>query len=573
MTGVQTCALPICMTKGEWPPGVQHQWGDDINWADVLWFPTGGGKTEAYLGLVSCAILYDRLRGKDLGLTAWLRFPLRMLSIQQLQRAMGMIWETEQERQSLLGEKSSSSDPVQLGYFVGGSTTPNQLNDFFFQQHPDSPSCENYRVVPDCPCCGGENTVNVIPDKENARLRHKCSDCDNELPLLVSDSEVYRFLPSLIIGTIDKMATIGLQRSFGILWAGPKWSCPKHGYSFGEYCNVYPCDINKKLRKAITPYDSSPTFHIQDELHLLQEELGAFAGHYETLTRFCEQEASGHPAKIIAATATIEGFEHQAKNLYGVKGSRRVPGRGYVRHESFYATLERDPDHLEHKKTARVFVAFRPPGGNVSDAAATCTRILHETIVSMINNPFGSLAAIPDVKDEKKFRELLYYYSATLTYVRSLQGGTRVKDLLHSTSDSVHRGHREMNIKYLSGRSSSGEVSDVIHRVDRSPEWEDPTHLDSIVATNMISHGVDLERINLMVMDSFPAETLEYIQASSRNGRKKVGLVAVVLPNYNLRAASIYNRFKEYHQHLDRMVSPVPVNRFAKYAKIGRAHV
>jgi hypothetical protein len=362
------------------------------------------------------------------------------------------------------------------------------------------------------------------------------------------------------------MATIGLQHSFGILWAGPKWQCPKHGYSFGRYCGIFGCDIPNKQRQKLTPYDPSPTFHIQDELHLLQEELGTFAGHYETLTRFCEQKAGGRPAKIVAATATIEGFEHQVRHLYGVIGSRRFPGRGYKRHESFYATLEKAPDNPQSPKTARVFVAFRPPGGNASEAAAACARILHESIVYMIKNPYGCLAAVPTIKDEKKFRDLLYYYSATLTYVGSLQGGTRVKDLLHQASDAVHGGLRDMNIEYLSSRSSSGEVSDVIHRVDQAPEWEDPSHLDSIIATNMISHGVDLERINLMVMDRFPAETSEYIQASSRSGRKKVGLVTVILPGYNLRAVSIYNRFKEYHQHLDRMVSPVPVNRFAKYA-------
>ncbi len=567
ITQLPTLILREGVSEGEWPEGIRHNWDDDLNWADVLWFPTGGGKTEAYLGLISCAILYDRLRGKDLGITAWLRFPLRMLSVQQLQRAMGMIWETERERKNLLGEKAKQSDPVLLGYFVGSTTTPNDLNDFFFQKHPDAASCENYRVVPDCPNCKGKNTVIATPDKQNFRLRHICSSCGTELPLVVTDSEVYRFLPSLLIGTVDKMATIGLQKSFGILWAGPKWCCPKHGYSFGEYCGVFGCEIRKKKdRKNITPYDPSPTFHIQDELHLLQEELGTFAGHYETLTRFCEKEAGGHPAKIIAATATIEGFEHQAKHLYGVSGSRRFPSRGYIRHESFYATLEPDPENPEEPKTARVYVAFRPPGGNPSDAAAECAKIIHETIVSMIKNPFGVLAALSFVKDEKELRELLYYYSATLTYVGSLQGGTRIKDLLHSNSDTVHRGLRDMNIEYLSGRSSSGEVSEVIHRVDQPPKWEDPTHLDSIVATNMISHGVDLERFNLMVMDRFPAETSEYIQASSRSGRKKVGLVAVVLPNYNLRAASIYNRFKEYHEHLDRMVSPVPLNRFAKFA-------
>ena len=125
---------------------------------------------------------------------------------------------------------------------------------------------------------------------------------------------------------------------------------------------------------------------------------------------------------------------------------------------------------------------------------------------------------------------------------------------------------RDLNIEYLSSRSSSGEVSSVIHRMEQPPLWEDREYLDAVVATNMISHGVDLERINFMIMDKFPAETAEYIQASSRSGRKKIGLVTVVLPAYDLRAASIYHRFREYHQHLDRLVSPVPVNRFAKFA-------
>jgi hypothetical protein len=112
-------------------------------------------------------------------------------------------------------------------------------------------------------------------------------------------------------------------------------------------------------------------------------------------------------------------------------------------------------------------------------------------------------------------------------------------------------------------------VANLVHRVEAPPEWESPEFLDAVVATNMISHGVDLERINLMVMDGVPDQTAEYIQASSRSGRKHVGLVVVALPAYSLRATSIYHRFLEYHEHLERMVSPVPVNRFAKYA-VGR---
>lgn len=564
--------LPVLVLRegiadGEWPAGVQHSWPEDLEWGDVLWFPTGGGKTEAYLGLVCCAMLYDRLRGKTLGMTAWLRFPLRMLSVQQLQRAMRMIWEAEKERQALLGDAAAESDPLRLGYFVGGTTTPNRLDDDFFRKHPDEASCEIFRVVPDCPACGGEGTVQVVRDPEARRLRHMCAACSSQLPLMVADEEVYRYLPALLVGTIDKMATVGLQPLFGILWAGPKWRCPKHGYGFGKYC-LWGCEVKEKDRRPVVAYDSAPTFHIQDELHLLQEELGAFAGHYETLTRHCERVVGSNSAKIVAATATIEGFEHQVRHLYGTKGARRFPRRGYKRHESFYAALEKDPDDPEKPKVARVFISFRPPSGSPSDAAGRCAKILHEAICSMLKDPYGGLAAVPTLPpgDLDALRDLLFYYTATLTYVGSLSGGTRVKDMLQGVAQSVYPGIRDLNVEYLSSRSSTGEVSQVIHRMDQPPSWEDPQHLDSIVATNMISHGVDLERINLMVMDKFPAETAEYIQASSRSGRKKVGLIAVILPSFNLRAVSIYHRFKEYHQHLDRMVSPVPVNRFAKYA-------
>lgn len=573
VTQLPSVVLREGKTEGEWPEGVKRTWEDDFDWADVLWFPTGGGKTEAYLGLVSCAILYDRLRGKKFGLTAWLRFPLRMLSVQQLQRAMKMVWETEKERQSLVGAGEDGGDPVRLGYFVGAATTPNQLDTKFFERHADSTSCEHFRVVPDCPACESEDTIHAVPDPEKVRLRFVCRSCGIEIPLLVSDSEIYRYLPSLIVGTVDKMATVGLQRRFGILWAGPRWKCPEHGYSFGEHCEVYKCEATKgkgkgrgkRTKLPMVPYDPSPTFHVQDELHLLQEELGAFAGHYETLTRFCEETAGGKPAKVLAATATIEGYEHQARHLYGVLGARRFPGRGYRRHESFYVTPESDPDS-PGDKIARYFIAFRPPTGSTSDIAGQVALIFHEEIAKWIRNPYEGFAALPFLSSVDDLRNLIHYYSATLTYVNSLPSGTRIKDLLGRAAQEVHKGLRELNVEYLSGRSSSGEVSTVIHRMEQPPGWEDQSYLDAIVATSMISHGVDLERINLMVMDKFPAETAEYIQASSRSGRKKIGLVAVVLPGWNLRAASIYHRFREYHQHLDRMVSPVPVNRFAKYA-------
>ncbi|MFZ5898176.1 MAG: helicase C-terminal domain-containing protein [Bacillota bacterium] len=560
VTQLPALALRAGHTEGEWPEGVKRSWNDHLDTADVLWFPTGGGKTEAYLGLISCAILYDRLRGKKLGVTAWLRLPLRMLSLQQLQRAMHMIWETEKERRELLGEKAYDSDPIRLGYFVGNPPTPNILWPGDMDKYKDPATLEPLRVVPDCPNCG-KSMVEVQPDPLRLRFRHVCTNCQTELPLVVTDSEVYRYLPALLVGTVDKMATVGLQYLFGILWAGPRWRCPVHGYGYGEYC-VKDCTAN---RQPVEPLDPAPSLHIQDELHLLQEELGAFAGHYETLIRFCEEKASRLPAKVVAATATIEGFEYQVRHLYGVKRARRFPGRGYQLYENFYITPERDPES-DQPKVQRIFVAFRPSSGNAADAAARCAQILHEAIAGMIRNPYQALAAIPGLHSVEEFQKLLFYYSATLTYVGNLQAGTRVRDYLQEAGSEVFEGLRDLNVEYLNSRSTSGQVAEVIHRMEQPPTWEDCNHLDAVVATSMISHGVDLERINLMIMDRFPAEIAEYIQASSRSGRKKVGLVTVVLPGYSLRAISIYNRFKEFHAHLNRMVTPVPVNRFAKYA-------
>jgi len=568
VTQLPALALRENISGGEYPAGVKRDWSDALEWGDVLWFRTGGGKTEAYLGLSCCAILHDRLRGKNFGMTAWLRFPLRMLSIQQLQRAMRMIWETELERKSLLGAAASKSDPIRLGYFVGATTTPNSLSEEILQKYNSPESLERLRIVADCPACGRQGTVKVTADLKAIRFRHTCDKCSAELPLDISDDEVYRNLPTLVVGTIDKMASVGQQQKFGMLWGGARWRCPTHGYAFGEYCSAFGCKLDKKTRTKVTPYDPAPALHIQDELHLLQEELGAFAGHYETLIRYCETELSRRPSKVVAATATIEGFERQVQHLYGVKAARRFPGRGYDRMLSFYA----EPDYAEDKtpKTARIFVAFKSASMSQADASAFCTQILHEEISRLFDNPASALALLKDAQADADVATLLNYYSTTLNYVGSLARGSRVNEALQQSAAKIRLGlaavSRDLSVDYHSSRSTSAEVANLVHRVENPPKWDDAAFLDALVATNMISHGVDLERVNLMTMDGVPEETAEYIQASSRSGRKHVGLVVVVLAGYSLRATSIYHRFMEYHQHLDRMVSPVPVNRFAKYA-------
>jgi Helicase conserved C-terminal domain len=565
------------IVSGEWPSGTVRNWDDVLNWADVLWFPTGGGKTEAYLGLISCAALYDRLRGKSFGVTAWLRFPLRMLSVQQLQRAVRVVWETEQERRAMQGS-DAHSDPISLGYFVGPST-PNYLKygQWSIDRLENDPELrQKLLLVSNCPGCGGTNTVQIVVDRDRQRIRHVCSHCNQHLPVYVSDDEVYRFLPTVIVGTIDKMASVAYRPHFPMIWGAAAWRCPEHeehGFGIGDWC-IEKCPTNPGMgrrarrRTAVTPYDPAPALHIQDELHLLQQELGAFAGHYETLIRSCEEHVGTRPPKTIAATATIEGFEHQIRQIYGVPYARRFPTRGYDLFQTFYTSADVDTDTSDQRvKTARVYVAFRPPHLHAADAASLCVRYLHEELNRLYANPYDAAAWLPTARTEEAVRALLYFYTTTLTYVGSKSRGLRIRQALDKDAGRLRPGNaRDLNTEFLSGDSTLSVIAEVVRRVEDPPRWDEENYLDATVATSVISHGVDVERFNLMVMDGIPEETADYIQASSRSGRRHVGLVIATLASYSLRASSIYHRFPEYHRHLERLISPVSVNRFAKFA-------
>ncbi|MEI8166704.1 MAG: hypothetical protein WCG26_09995, partial [Chloroflexales bacterium] len=349
------------------------RWAALLDRADVLWFPTGGGKTEAYLGLIVCAILYDRLRGKMGGVTAWLRFPLRMLSVQQVQRASAVIWETEQERVALeVTGGRPLGDPIALGYLVGKDLTPNSLRvgdpQWPLDQIAHDPTLrERVHLIRHCPACRGTGTVTVDVDVPLARIQQRCTACGAVLPVYVSDNEILRFLPALVIGTVDKIASVAYRATLAMLWAGPVWRCPVpgHGYGAGRWCSVPDCPTNPtgtrvpRTRPPVQIHDPAPALIVQDELHLIEQELGAFAGHYETMVRGEAAQHSGLPPKIVAATATIAGLDHQARQLYGVRGALRFPGRDRQRDETCYTTVPHDVGG--HPHSARILVGFQPP--------------------------------------------------------------------------------------------------------------------------------------------------------------------------------------------------------------------
>jgi hypothetical protein len=558
------------------------RWAALLDRADVLWFPTGGGKTEAYLGLIVCAILYDRLRGKMGGVTAWLRFPLRMLSVQQVQRASAVIWEAEQERVALeVTGGRPLGDPIALGYLVGKELTPNALRvgdpQWPLDQIAHDPTLrERVHLIRHCPACRGTGTVTVDVDVPLARIQQRCTACGAVLPVYVSDNEILRFLPALVIGTVDKIASVAYRATLAMLWAGPVWRCPVpgHGYGAGRWCSVPDCPTNPtgtrvpRTRPPVQIHDPAPALIVQDELHLIEQELGAFAGHYETMVRGEAAQHSGLPPKIVAATATIAGLDHQARQLYGVRGALRFPGRDRQRDETCYTTVPHDVGG--HPHSARILVGFQPPHLTPVDAAVLCATTLHAIIATLHQNPYGAIAAagLSDARSADAVAALLHRYDTSVTYVGTKQSGTRITEALERapTGREPAGSPSELTVRLLTGASPFGEIASTIDELESAPPWADPAHLDAVVATSVISHGVDIARLNLMIIDAIPGDMAEYVQASSRVGRRHLGLVVAVLPPSALRATSLYHRWREIHAHLDQLITPVAINRFARAA-------
>ncbi|MFH0958577.1 MAG: hypothetical protein V1897_07710, partial [Pseudomonadota bacterium] len=294
-----------------------------LNEVGVLWFPTGGGKTESYLGLIATALVYDRLRGKNSGVCAWMRFPLRMLSLQQLERLAKVIAVLNEMRSEC--PRISSGDPFAIGYYVGESVTPNSINkDKMRELETNISARENLRLIRKCPFCGGAVNIEVI--RSSWRVAHVCANSQcfsntseslgfykGSLPLCVVDSEIYRYLPSVLVGTVDKLAIIARNQHFAQIIRGAHQKCPIHGYTSYNKCIVEGnwganCSKTKRdLLKVPLFKDPGISLLIQDELHLLRAELGVFNGHYEGLLRYLGEKTYMRP-KILAATATIEAY-------------------------------------------------------------------------------------------------------------------------------------------------------------------------------------------------------------------------------------------------------------------------
>lgn len=634
---------------------------------DVLWFPTGGGKTEAFLGVAVWNMFFDRIRGKDFGVTAWTRFPLRLLSLQQLQRMSETIVYADLVRreQDDIGDHPSRSFSV--GYLVGKSNTPNALTGYDnsnYSNYRDTPELrEDAKVVPSCPSCGSEVKMEVTDDH---RLAHVCKgapfQCDwqsrdtdpgepyeeDQLPIHVVDNELYRYAPTILAGTIDKVTAIGNQRKMAHILRGEMDSeCPIHGFaSLGECTEKYGCPIDKDefedMAGPVDPYDPAPSLMVPDELHLLEENVGSFDGHYETAVDTLQELGDAGKTKIIAPTATITAYEDQVHHLF-MRGAERFPSPGPYLRESFYAQ--------ERPQTQRYYIGLVPHGKTHINAIIDLLYYFHSEIQDLmrtaIESPSDILtgAALEGTETNVPLEsatideviETLTFYNTSLTYLLSKKDGDRLDQSIVSQLDAyLRRDDRpSLNSKRMTGGTPFEEVQDLLDRLEdpweaESPEgivqqlvdddlipedeaesildlrellerslddtdggvdsdefrvelrnadaaareglaWLLSSWLNTITATSMISHGVDINRFNMMVFFGMPRGTAEYIQSSSRAGRSHPGLVFNVCHPIRERDLSHYHFFEKYHEFLDRLVEPVPVNRWAKNS-VQRTH-
>ena len=543
---------------------------DELDAVNVLWFPTGGGKTEAYLGLITVALFYDRLRGKERGTTAWLLFPLRMLSVQQLSRVSDIVYHADHARAS----GGLGGDPFALGYFVGSGNTPNRLA--YTDAHGWWPGLAEFarltseerdqrRLVGACPACGDKNRVGLDCDLADQRLQHVCRACGFSLPIHSSDDEVTRYQPAVIISTVNKICAFARNGQLTAINRGPRARCPQHGWYTHKFCIAKDCTTAPSTHTAPTGFrDPTPALWVQDELHLVREELGVFAGHYHTLLAELARGAGNEPSKVIAATATIEQYEDQLSQVYG-RRPRMFPTGGGTVNRSFYTAVTDD--------VRRLYLGVLPAGGGtvkVNLAGVITIRIV-EDIHDLVDDPTPLLAALRVhgiTITVAEARQRLFDYELALAYVNSKAHGVAVLDDINRLSERlIDVGSDRVRVEYLTGETSLGELAATVAAIqdDRlaSPRAD---RIRAMVGTSVVSHGVDLDRLNFEILAGIPPSYAHYIQATARAGRTHVGLVISVFDRANRRETSMYQSFLTTHAALERMVEPVPVNRFASRA-------
>lgn len=524
----------------------------DRELVDLIWFPTGGGKTEAYLGLSAFTIFFKRLNDTtDSGTTVLMRYTLRLLTSQQFQRAAALICACDKIREENKAELGEAR--ITIGLWVGKSLTPNKRQDARrqFQRLESGQQDENPFTLLKCPWCGAQ--MGLIKSGRTRQIKgyrrrsiqghqtiiYKCdntAECDfssenYNLPAIVIDEDIYDSPPTLLIGTVDKFAML-------------TWK-PEARFIFGFREN--------SARK------SPPILIIQDELHLISGPLGSMVGLYETLIEELCALNKIKP-KIIASTATISRAKEQIHSLYG-RGTHNVnvfPAQGLNAGDSFFAY---EDENAVGRTYIGIFASALP-----SHATAQ---------VRILSALLQSIKSI-SVTDESERDP----YWTTLTYFNSIRELGHAATLLRAdireymNSMWIRKGITGNDRRFinndieLTSRINNSQIPEYLEELTKSyPQEKYP--VDVCLATNMISVGVDISRLGLMAVVGQPKTTSEYIQATSRVGRSKKGS-GLVFTIYNCskpRDRSHFEHFQDYHSKIYSNVEPTSVTPFSAPAR------
>jgi len=517
---------------------------------DTLWFATGGGKTETYLLYVLTAAFHDRLRGKTEGMTSWGRFPLRMLSLQQTQRFADVLAAAEVVRR-----EERIRGAFSLGFMVGSQGTPNRLSTQprAYEpnyQDPDMPA--RYQVLLRCPFCGSDDlTMRFDPTRwalDHICNAQGCHRAGRPLPFRIVDDEIYRSLPTVVIGTLDKAATVSMQAAMRGFYGAPAARCSVsiHGFTYAPRTStpngcLFPGCTAPTIPLAQDPSLYAPTVRMQDELHLLRDSLGAVDAHYEALLDGLQTSYRSAP-KIIASSATLAGQEGQIRVLYRREG-RSFPLPGPRPGHSFWSN--------DTERLARRFAGLAPRGVTLEYATDQLTESLQQVTRRAVEDPASVAAEI--AVDPAVVPRLVLTYGVDVIYGSNLKDVEAVARSFESQIrlDRVHAAT-------LTGRTPLDEVRTTMDRLTH-PERDFYDRIHLVAASSMLSHGVDIERLNVMVMLGLPLSTAEFIQTTSRVGRTHPGLVIVLHKIGRERDAAVYRTFPSFVQHADRLIDPVPI--------------
>lgn len=529
---------------------------------DLIWFPTGGGKTEAYLGLTAFTIFHRRLVHKENsgGTAVIMRYTLRLLAAQQFTRAATLICACEYiRRDSAKGRKARypvydlGNERITIGLWIGGNHTPNKnqgakecLDELSHSTIKDlkykKDQFNKFQVLK-CPWCGTKMTKEIVNDRivgawgyqmdAHHHFYLKCTNesccfCDHKLPIQIVDEELYSAPPTLLFGTVDKFAMMTWKEEVGSFF-------------------------------AVGSFNRAPELIIQDELHLISGPLGTMVAMFETAIDYLCQEKGIRP-KIIASTATIRRAKEQCAALYN-RNVAQFPSPGLDASDSYFAR-EAIIDY-KNGKYGRLYVGLMSSG-------KTKAMMEIRSIASMMQS-IHRMTLPDEVKDK--------FWTLT-TYFGSLRDLGKCRTLAEDDiKDAITRQAQRLGIKQdarkfyapdeLTSRSSTTELNETLDKLEKTQysieNYYKVSHL--LLATNMISVGIDVARLNVMFLVGQPKLTSEYIQASSRVGRSFPGVAFTMYDASKSRDRSHFEQFKQYHESFYRYVEPTGATPFSKPAR------